>query len=176
MVRAILLECKTTTLSYFSQQQIRGGFFSCLKTIRGLIVLDKFKTKEVQFFPDELPVFTLRDTDQDWSVTQSSDFSVYLIVRVTKQTYKLREFSAVQGRRFLTKQTILSCIANRSSLFVSQKFTQSRATLTGTPAISPSCTMASGSTTALILVVKTVTSGALRPTTTARTSVGASVL
>lgn len=57
-----------------------------------------------------------------------------------------------------------------------QKFTQSKATPRGTPAISPSPTTASGSTAAPVSVAKTVTSGALQPPTTARTSFGASVL
>lgn len=65
--------------------------------------------KIFRFFPDRLPVVAL----QDRCVTQSSDVSVYLIIRVTKQTYKLREVSPVHGHRFLTKQTVLTCVLNR---------------------------------------------------------------
>lgn len=133
------------------------------------------RQKKFSFLADRQPVFTLPDSDQGWSVTRSSDFSVCLIVQVAKQTHKLGEFSAVQQRSFQTKRAFLCCTVSRSSLFVSQKSTQSKATVTATPATSPSSTMASGSTTAPAPVGKTATSGAPQPPTTARTSVGASV-
>lgn len=63
-----------------------------------------------------------------------------------------------------------------SILFGAQRSTQSRGTLMAAPAICPSCMTASGSTIALILGVRMVISGVLLPTTTARTSVGASAL
>lgn len=63
-----------------------------------------------------------------------------------------------------------------SPLFAPQRSTQSRGTLMAAPATCPSCMTASGSTTALISGARTVTSGVQQPTTTARTSDGASVL
>lgn len=42
---------------------------------------------------------------------------MYLFVQVTEKTYKLSEFSTVPGHSSQTKQTFLSCIMNRFSLF-----------------------------------------------------------
>lgn len=104
-----------------------------------------------------------------------------LIIQVAEKTDKVFRFSTVHSHNFRQHKhgTALSCCMQGfedSPLFALQRSTRSRGTRMAAPVIYPSCMMASGSTTALVSGVRTVTSGVPPPTTTARMNVGASVL
>lgn len=118
-------------------------------------------------------MFTLRSADHYLTVTKSSVLTVCLIAQVAEKTNEDFQFSTVHSHN--VGLSLLPHAGILKSVFTPQRSTQSRGTLTADPAICPSCTMASGSTAAQVSGVRTVTCGVPPPTTTAKTSVGASV-
>lgn len=117
-------------------------------------------------------LFLLLTTVTVLTVTSSSLFAVCLIIQAAEKTQKVFQFSAVLHHMFRqhTRHLKVTCV------FSLQRSIQSRGTLTAAPATCLSCMMASGSTAVPAQAVRMVTSGAPPPTTTAKTSAGASAL